>query len=257
MNDRDTAGYDEIEPTGLNPAQRFDNIDPSAAHGRPRPLARGRFGLRTRMGGGDPTPVITHRVGCPSSPMQASIALARAIGCYFDCDPEWGYCNPLWGPIVQVRSKPTGCGVAFGACARHASTYQVPPSRRSGAPLDLGGTGHFRGSQPDFDHEPWPFPFPFPCPFPCPFPFPFVGSVAGTVVVVAVVVLVVVVVVVGGTLVVVVVLGGGAVVVALVAVDVEAVVVAGAGDKGVAARWRLPRGVRGTVVGVAAPAAAA
>jgi len=25
MIDRDTAGYDEIEPTGLNPAQRFDN----------------------------------------------------------------------------------------------------------------------------------------------------------------------------------------------------------------------------------------
>jgi len=141
MNDRDTAGYDEIEPTGLNPAQRFDNINPAVAHGRPRPLARGRFGLRTRMGGGDPTPVITHRVGCPSSPMQASIALARAIGCYFDCDPDWGYCNPLWGPIVQVRSELTGCGVAFGACARHASTYQVPQSRRSGlAPFDLETT---------------------------------------------------------------------------------------------------------------------
>jgi hypothetical protein len=31
MNDRDTAGYDEIEPTGLNPAQPFDNTRPVAA----------------------------------------------------------------------------------------------------------------------------------------------------------------------------------------------------------------------------------
>ena len=28
MNDRDTVSYDGIEPTGLNLAQRFDNIGP-------------------------------------------------------------------------------------------------------------------------------------------------------------------------------------------------------------------------------------
>ena len=82
-------------------------------------------------------------------------------------------------------------------------------------------------------------------------PLPFVVSVAGTVVVLVVVV------VVGGTLAMVVVVCGGAMVVALVAVGVEAAVVAGTGDAGVAAKWRLPGGVRGTVVGVAAPAAAA
>jgi len=29
MIDRDTAGYDEIEPTGLNPAQRMVNTFPA------------------------------------------------------------------------------------------------------------------------------------------------------------------------------------------------------------------------------------
>lgn len=103
---------------------------------------------------------------------------------------------------------------------------------------------------------PLPLPWPLPWPLLLLLPWPFVASVAGTVVVVAVAGLVVVVVVVG-TLVVVVVVGAGTVVGPLFAVDVEAVVVAGAGDTGVATGWRLPGGVRGTVVDVAALAAAA
>ena len=60
----------------------------------------------------------------------------------------------------------------------------------------------------------------------------------------------------GGAIVVAVVVGDGAVIVVLDVIDVEVVAVAGAGDTGIAARWRLPGGVRGAVVDVAAPAAA-